>query len=146
MFVDKSILTNHPLNSAFNTCDLNFNYMNEHMIPNRKIITTRPVNNCSRIGSVKSFDANSCITKACGNLSLPRLPLIGQCCITKACGNLSLPRLPLLKVFVKSKPNTWPTSTNVSSNDYDSAIAKAIHNDITAPMRAYLQRNNFISE
>ena len=50
------------------------------------------------------------------------------------------------KVFVKSKPNPWPTSMNVNSNDYDSAIAKAIHNDITAPMKAYLQRNNFITE
>ena len=80
MFVDISILINHPLNSAFNTCDLNFNYMNEHMIPNRKIITSRPVNNCSRIGIVKSFDAKSCLTIAWGNLSLPRLPLIGQCC------------------------------------------------------------------
>ena len=59
MFVDVSILTNRPFNSAFNTCDLNFNYMNEHMILNRKIITTRPVNNkyyCSRIGRVKSFE------------------------------------------------------------------------------------------
>ena len=57
MFVDISILINHPLNLAFNTCDLNFNCMNEHVIPNIKIITSHPVNNCSRIGSVKSFDA-----------------------------------------------------------------------------------------
>ena len=40
MFIDITILTIHPLNSAFNTRDLNFNYLNEHMILNREVIIT----------------------------------------------------------------------------------------------------------
>ena len=70
MFIDITILTIHALNSAFNTGDLNFNYLK---ILNREVITTRGVNNCYRIGSVKSMDSISRLTKACGNLSLPRL-------------------------------------------------------------------------
>ena len=50
------------------------------------------------------------------------------------------------KVFVKAKPNPWPSCTNVSVQEFDNVIAKPIHNDITAPMRGYLQTNNFITE
>ncbi|XP_068760519.1 uncharacterized protein [Montipora capricornis] len=50
------------------------------------------------------------------------------------------------KVFVKSKPNPWPNSTNVSIQEFDNAVAKPLHNDITAPMREYLRSNSHISE
>ena len=50
------------------------------------------------------------------------------------------------KVFVKSKPNPWPSCSNVSENEFDNAFTKPLHNDITAPMKDYLQANNFISE
>ena len=49
------------------------------------------------------------------------------------------------KVFVKSKPNPWPNCTNVSVNEFDNALAKPLYNDITVPMRQYLQANNYIS-
>ena len=48
------------------------------------------------------------------------------------------------KVFVKSKPVPWPNSTTLSNQQYDNAISKPIHSDITAPMRAYLQTNDYI--
>lgn len=44
------------------------------------------------------------------------------------------------KVFiVKSKPNPWPNCTDVSVNEFENALAKPLHNDITVPMRKYLQ-------
>ena len=49
------------------------------------------------------------------------------------------------KVFVKSKPNPWQNCTNVSVSEFDNALAKPLHNDITVPMRQYLQANNYIS-
>ena len=49
------------------------------------------------------------------------------------------------KVFVKRKPHPWPNCTNVSVNEFDNALAKPLHNDITVPMRQYLQANNYIS-
>ena len=49
------------------------------------------------------------------------------------------------KVFVKRKPNPWPNCTNVSVNEFENALAKPLHNDITVPMRQYLQANNYIS-
>ena len=49
------------------------------------------------------------------------------------------------KVFVKSKPNPWPNCTNVSVSEFDNALAKPLHNDITVPMRQYLQANNYIT-
>lgn len=49
------------------------------------------------------------------------------------------------KVFVKSKPNPWPNCTDVSLNEFENALAKPLHNDITVPMRKYLQDNNHIS-
>ena len=49
------------------------------------------------------------------------------------------------KVFVKSKPNPWQNCTNVSVNEFDNALAKPLYNDITVPMRQYLQANNYIS-
>ena len=49
------------------------------------------------------------------------------------------------KVFVKRKPNPWPNCTNVSVNESENALAKPLHNDITVPMRQYLQANNYIS-
>ena len=50
------------------------------------------------------------------------------------------------KVFVKSKLNPWPSSVDVNEQEFDIAFAKRVHNDITAPMRVYLQNNNFILE
>lgn len=50
------------------------------------------------------------------------------------------------KVFVKSKPNPWPNSTNVTSQEFDNAVAKPLHNDITAPMREYLRSNDHLSD
>ena len=49
------------------------------------------------------------------------------------------------KVFVKSKPNPCPNCTNVSVNEFDNALARPLHNDITVPMRQYLQANNYMS-
>ena len=49
------------------------------------------------------------------------------------------------KVFVKSKPNPWPNCTNITLNEFDNALAKPLHNDITVPMREYLRANNYIS-
>ena len=49
------------------------------------------------------------------------------------------------KVFVKSKPKPWQNCTNVSVNEFDNALAKPLYNDITLPMRQYLQANNYIS-
>ena len=49
------------------------------------------------------------------------------------------------KVFVKSKPNPWQNCTNVSVNEFDNALAKPLYNDITVPMRQYLQANNYTS-
>lgn len=49
------------------------------------------------------------------------------------------------KVFVKSKPNPWPASaTAVSDTEFDNAFSKPIHSDITTPMRAFLQTNQYI--
>ena len=50
------------------------------------------------------------------------------------------------KVFVKSKPNPWPNCTNITVNEFDIALAKPLHNDITVPMREYLQANNYITD
>lgn len=49
------------------------------------------------------------------------------------------------KVFVKSKPNPWPNCTNITVNEFDTALAKPLHNDITVPMREYLHANSYIS-
>ena len=49
------------------------------------------------------------------------------------------------KLFIKSKPNPWPNSTNVDSTEFYTAFVKPLHNDITAPMRDYLQTNNYIT-
>ena len=48
------------------------------------------------------------------------------------------------KVFVKSKPEPWPNSLTVTDQEFDSALSKPIHSDITVPMRAFLQANNYI--
>ncbi|XP_078374446.1 uncharacterized protein LOC144657989 [Oculina patagonica] len=48
------------------------------------------------------------------------------------------------KVFVKSKPQQWPSTTSVSSEEFDNAFAKGIHCDISQPMRVFLQSNNYI--
>ena len=50
------------------------------------------------------------------------------------------------KVFVKSKPYPWPNSTNVTSQEFDNAVAKPLHNDITAPIREYLRSNDHLSD
>ena len=49
------------------------------------------------------------------------------------------------KVFVKSKPEPWPNSATVTDQEFNSALSKPIHSDITVPMRAFLQANNYIS-
>ena len=49
------------------------------------------------------------------------------------------------KVFVKSKPNPWSNCTNITFNEFDNALPKPLHNDITVPMREYLRANNYIS-
>ena len=46
---------------------------------------------------------------------------------------------------MKSKPNPWQNCTNVSVNEFDNALAKPLHNDITVPIRQYIQANNYIS-
>ena len=50
------------------------------------------------------------------------------------------------KVFIKSKPNPWPNSVDINEQEFDIALAKPLHNDITTPMRAYLRNNDYISE
>lgn len=49
------------------------------------------------------------------------------------------------KVFVKSKPGPWPNSTTITDQQYDNALSKPIHSDITAPMRTFfLETNDYI--
>ena len=48
------------------------------------------------------------------------------------------------KVFVKSKPVPWPNSTIITDQQYDNALSKPIHSDITAPMRTFLETNDYI--
>jgi len=48
------------------------------------------------------------------------------------------------KVFVKSKPQQWPSTTSVTSAEFDCAFAKGLHCDISQLMRAFLQNNNHI--
>ena len=49
------------------------------------------------------------------------------------------------KVFIKSKPDPWPSTATVSATEFDSAFARGIHSDISGPMRANLQSENYIS-
>ena len=48
------------------------------------------------------------------------------------------------KVFIKSKPNPWPPTTAVKDTDFDNAFSEAVHSGISAPMRAYLQSDNYL--
>ena len=48
------------------------------------------------------------------------------------------------KVFVKSKPDPYPTTAPVTSTEFHIVLAKPIHRDITQPMVNYLQSNNFL--
>ena len=48
------------------------------------------------------------------------------------------------KVFIQAK-HPWPSTTAVSDTEFDNPFHKGIHSDISAPMRAYLQNNNFLS-
>ena len=65
------------------------------------------------------------------------------------CGRIVEFRIPRARstcnVFVKRKPDPWPNCTNVRVNEFDNALAKTLHNDISIPMRQYLQANNYIS-
>ena len=48
------------------------------------------------------------------------------------------------KVFIKSKPEPYPTSAPLSSTEFDSLVAMPIHKDITQPMVDYLHRNDYL--
>ena len=48
------------------------------------------------------------------------------------------------KVFIKSKPESWPSNTSVTDQEFDNAISKPIHSDITSAMRAFLKNNSYI--
>lgn len=48
-------------------------------------------------------------------------------------------------VFVKFKPQPWPSTTTVGTGEFDNAISKGIYSDISGPMRAYLQNENHLS-
>ncbi|KAJ7323388.1 hypothetical protein OS493_031863 [Desmophyllum pertusum] len=50
------------------------------------------------------------------------------------------------KVFIKSKPEPYPSTAVISSAAFDDAFSKAIHKDITAPMRAYLNDNHLMPQ
>ena len=52
----------------------------------------------------------------------------------------------MCKVFIKSKPNPYPGTAVVRGTAFDEAFSKPTHQDITAPMRAYLQTNNLIPD
>lgn len=73
---------------------------------------------------------------------------IAEAAYTKATESLlhfNIPRARgKCKVFVKTKPDQWPNSTNVSNIEFDNALLKPVHNDISAPMRAFLQSNKYI--
>lgn len=45
------------------------------------------------------------------------------------------------KVFVKSKPNPYPTTAPLTSNEFDNVFTKPVHRDITQPVVNYLQSN-----
>ena len=60
-------------------------------------------------------------------------------------GEFRIPRArSQCNVFVKTKPVLWPNSTTLSDQQCDNAISKPIHSDITAPMCAYLQTNDYM--
>lgn len=42
------------------------------------------------------------------------------------------------------QPKSWSKSTSVSDIEYDNAMNKDLHSDISVPMRVYLQSNNLI--
>ena len=44
------------------------------------------------------------------------------------------------EVFIKNKPESWPSNTGVTDQEFDNAISKPIHSDITSAMRAFLQK------
>ena len=48
------------------------------------------------------------------------------------------------KVFIKSKAESWPSNTSVTDQEFDNAISKPIHSDITSAMCAFLQNNSYI--
>ena len=48
------------------------------------------------------------------------------------------------KVFIKSKPEFWPSNTSVTDQEFDNAISKPIHSDITSAMLAFLRNNSYI--
>ena len=50
------------------------------------------------------------------------------------------------KGLVKSKTNPWPNSVDINKQEFDIALGKPLHNDISTPMRAYLRNNDYISE
>ena len=49
------------------------------------------------------------------------------------------------KVFVKSVPDNWPTTTNVSRQTYEDAMKKPMHKYITNAMKDYLVENGHLS-
>ena len=49
------------------------------------------------------------------------------------------------KVFIKSKPDPWPNTAAISDTEFQNAFSKPIHSGISAPMRAFLQSNAYIT-
>lgn len=48
------------------------------------------------------------------------------------------------KVFIKAKPATWPSTSSVDEAQFQEAIHKPLHKDITAAMKGYLQTHKYI--
>ena len=49
------------------------------------------------------------------------------------------------KVFIKSKPDSWPNTTCISETEFQDAFSKPLHSSISAPMRVFLQNNDYIA-
>ncbi|KAJ7323389.1 hypothetical protein OS493_031864 [Desmophyllum pertusum] len=50
------------------------------------------------------------------------------------------------KVFIKSKPEPYPSTAVISSAAFDDAFSKAIHKDITAPMKGLSNDNHLMPQ
>jgi len=50
----------------------------------------------------------------------------------------------ITKVFIKSRPDCYPITAPLTSNEFNNVFGKPVHRDITQPMVNYLQSNNFL--
>ena len=49
------------------------------------------------------------------------------------------------KVFVQSKPDSWPNTTCISETEFQDTFSKPLHSSISASMWVFLQKNDYIA-